>query len=209
MPMRRIVHATDRHYKQIEYRIGATVRTYLPVSTPVVTSRSPRPTVRCDDFDVVVPWRRVRTIHGRGTTSRCSRARRSAATEPQLHRDRAPPARADPPRGGSRGQSPGVARDLARNRPATGRGDLGHPGSEPPAGLIPFSPRAKKAFELAVRESFQLGHDEVGTEHMLLGLVREGEGVAARVLLKLGADQSHVRCGSCSSRPATHRRFTT
>jgi len=61
------------------------------------------------------------------------------------------------------------------------------------AGHIPFTPRAKKVLELALREALQLGHNYIGTEHILLGLVREGEGVAAQVLQKLGADLNRVR----------------
>ncbi len=60
-------------------------------------------------------------------------------------------------------------------------------------GHIPFTPRAKKVLELSLREALQLGHNYIGTEHMLLGLIREGEGVAAQVLKKLGADLSRVR----------------
>jgi ATP-dependent Clp protease ATP-binding subunit ClpC len=63
-------------------------------------------------------------------------------------------------------------------------------GSEAPAGHIPFTPRAKKVLELSLREALQLGHNYIGTEHILLGLVREGDGVAAKVL---GADLSQVR----------------
>jgi Clp amino terminal domain, pathogenicity island component len=66
-------------------------------------------------------------------------------------------------------------------------------GGSSPAGEIPFTPRAKKVLELAQRESLQLGHDYIGTEHILLGLIREAEGVAAQVLVGLGADLSHVR----------------
>ncbi len=66
-------------------------------------------------------------------------------------------------------------------------------GQHPPAGHIPFTPRAKKVLELSLRESTQLGHNYIGTEHILLGLVREGEGVAAQVLVNLGADLSRVR----------------
>jgi Clp amino terminal domain, pathogenicity island component/ClpX C4-type zinc finger len=66
-------------------------------------------------------------------------------------------------------------------------------GSEMPSGHIPFTPRAKKVLELALREALQLGHNYIGTEHVLLGLIREGEGVAAQVLVKLGADLSRVR----------------
>jgi ATP-dependent Clp protease ATP-binding subunit ClpC len=60
-------------------------------------------------------------------------------------------------------------------------------------GHIPFTPRAKKVLELSLREALQLGHNYIGTEHILLGLIREGEGVAARVLINLGADLERVR----------------
>ena len=66
-------------------------------------------------------------------------------------------------------------------------------GQQAPAGHIPFTPRAKKVMELARREADDLGHNYVGTEHLLLGLVREGEGVAAQVLVKLGAGLTGVR----------------
>src|SRR5438034_3525676 len=66
-------------------------------------------------------------------------------------------------------------------------------GQAPPTGHIPFTPRAKKVLELSLRESLQLGHNYIGTEHILLGLIREGEGVAAQVLQKLGADLNRVR----------------
>ncbi len=62
-----------------------------------------------------------------------------------------------------------------------------------PSGSPPFTPRAKKVLELSLREALQLGHSYIGTEHMLLGLVREGEGVAATVLVSLGADLGRVR----------------
>ncbi len=62
-----------------------------------------------------------------------------------------------------------------------------------PTGSPPFTPRAKKVLELSLREALQLGHSYIGTEHMLLGLVREGEGVAAQVLQSLGADLPRVR----------------
>src|ERR1700679_808169 len=62
-----------------------------------------------------------------------------------------------------------------------------------PSGSPPFTPRAKKVLELSLREALQLGHSYIGTEHMLLGLVREGEGVAAQVLNDLGADMARVR----------------
>ena len=66
-------------------------------------------------------------------------------------------------------------------------------GQQSPSGHIPFTPRAKKVLELSLREALQLGHNYIGTEHILLGLIREGEGVAAQVLVKLGADLSRVR----------------
>ena len=62
-----------------------------------------------------------------------------------------------------------------------------------PSGSPPFTPRAKKVLELSLREALQLNHNYIGTEHMLLGLVREGEGVAATVLIRLGADPGRVR----------------
>jgi len=66
-------------------------------------------------------------------------------------------------------------------------------GQQQPTGHIPFTPRAKKVLELSLREALQLGHNYIGTEHILLGLIREGEGVAAQVLVKLGADLNKVR----------------
>jgi ATP-dependent Clp protease ATP-binding subunit ClpA len=66
-------------------------------------------------------------------------------------------------------------------------------GQQAPSAHIPFTPRAKKVLELASQEALRLGHNYVGTEHILLGLIREGEGVAAQVLVKLGADLNRVR----------------
>jgi ATP-dependent Clp protease ATP-binding subunit ClpC len=66
-------------------------------------------------------------------------------------------------------------------------------GASAQSGHIPFTPRAKKVLELSLREALQLGHDDIGTEHILLGLVREGEGVAAQVLVRLGVDLARVR----------------
>ncbi|MDY5137180.1 ATP-dependent Clp protease ATP-binding subunit [Actinotignum sanguinis] len=66
-------------------------------------------------------------------------------------------------------------------------------GQEPPSGHIPFTPRAKKVIEFAMREGLQMGHSYIGTEHLLLGLTREADGVAAQVLIKLGADMPTVR----------------
>src|SRR5690242_14135663 len=67
------------------------------------------------------------------------------------------------------------------------------PGQHAAGGHIPFTPRAKRVLELSLREALQLGHHYIGTEHILLGLIREGEGVGAQVLVKLGADLNRVR----------------
>ncbi len=72
-------------------------------------------------------------------------------------------------------------------------GEIIGQGQHEPPGHIPFTKRAKKALELSMRESMQLGHNYIGTEHILLGLLREGDGVAAEVLVKLGADLNLVR----------------
>jgi ATP-dependent Clp protease ATP-binding subunit ClpC len=67
-------------------------------------------------------------------------------------------------------------------------------GQTPPrAGHIPFTPQAKKVLELSLREALQLGHNYIGTEHILLGLIREGDGVAGQVLVNLGADLDRTR----------------
>ena len=67
-------------------------------------------------------------------------------------------------------------------------------GQEPVSdGHIPFTPRAKKVLELSLREALQLGHDYIGTEHILLGLIREGDGVAGQVLVNLGCDLNRTR----------------
>jgi ATP-dependent Clp protease ATP-binding subunit ClpC len=66
-------------------------------------------------------------------------------------------------------------------------------GQPAPTGHIPFTPRAKKVLELSLREALRLGHNHIGTEHILLGLIREGDGVAAQVLQELGADLDRVR----------------
>lgn len=66
-------------------------------------------------------------------------------------------------------------------------------GQSAPGGNIPFTPRAKKVLELSLREGLQLGHNYIGTEHILLGLIREGEGVGSQVLVKLGAELTRVR----------------
>jgi ATP-dependent Clp protease ATP-binding subunit ClpC len=70
---------------------------------------------------------------------------------------------------------------------------IGRGHQQPPSGHIPFTPRAKKVLELSLREALQLGHTYIGTEHILLGLIREGEGVAAQVLVGLGVDLDRAR----------------
>ena len=86
-------------------------------------------------------------------------------------------------------QSLGISLDAVRQQveEIIGRGQ------QTPSGHIPFTPRAKKVLELSLRESLQLGHTYIGTEHILLGLIREGDGVAAQVLVRLGADLNRVR----------------
>src|SRR5438309_261351 len=86
-------------------------------------------------------------------------------------------------------ESLGIALEAVR----TQREEIIGQGGSSPSGHIPFTPRAKKVLELSLREALQLGHNYIGTEHILLGLIREGEGVAAQVLVKLGADLSRVR----------------
>jgi ATP-dependent Clp protease ATP-binding subunit ClpC len=83
----------------------------------------------------------------------------------------------------------GISLEAARQKVREAIG----PGQQEPAGPIPFTPRARKVLELALREALQLGHSYIGTEHILLGLLREGEGVAAHVLAGLGADLDTVR----------------
>ena len=83
----------------------------------------------------------------------------------------------------------GIGLEAVRQRveEVTGRG------VQAPSGHIPFTPQAKKVLELALSESRALGHDYVGTEHILLGLIRAGDGVAAQVLTGLGADLNGAR----------------
>jgi len=83
----------------------------------------------------------------------------------------------------------GVSRKTVRRRVR----EIAGQGQNAPSGHIPFTPRAKKVLELSLREALQCGHNYIGTEHLLLGLLREGEGVAARVLTGLGADLTTVR----------------
>jgi ATP-dependent Clp protease ATP-binding subunit ClpC len=86
-------------------------------------------------------------------------------------------------------ESLGISLDAVRQE---AEGIIGR-GEQPPSGHIPFTKRAKKALELSLRESLQLNHNYIGTEHILLGLIREGDGVAAQVLVKLGADLNQTR----------------
>jgi len=86
-------------------------------------------------------------------------------------------------------ESLGISLDAVRSQVTEIIGE----GQSAPTGHIPFTPRAKKVLELSLREALQLGHNYIGTEHILLGLIREGEGVAAQVLQKLGADLNRVR----------------
>ncbi len=86
-------------------------------------------------------------------------------------------------------ESMGISLDAVREQVT----DIIGVGQQRPTAHIPFTPRAKKVLELSLREALQLGHNYIGTEHILLGLIREGEGVAAQVLVKLGADLNRVR----------------
>jgi ATP-dependent Clp protease ATP-binding subunit ClpC len=86
-------------------------------------------------------------------------------------------------------ESIGISLDVVRTQVEEIIGE----GRITPSGQIPFTPRAKKVLELSMRESIQLGHNYIGTEHILLGLIREGEGLGAQVLVKLGADLNRVR----------------
>ena len=115
--------------------------------------------------------------------------RKRPAAERQLHRHRAPAAR---PAGAG-----GIAARLSRfGTTATGTRDevrAGWARHAPPKGKIPFTPRAKKTLELSLREALSLHHNYIGTEHILLGLAREGEGVAAQILTEHAADLEAVR----------------
>jgi GNAT superfamily N-acetyltransferase len=86
-------------------------------------------------------------------------------------------------------ESLGISLDVVRQQ----IGEIIGRGQHTPSGHIPFTPRAKRVLELSLTEAVQLGHDYVGTEHILLGLIRQGDGVAAQVLVKLGADRNRVR----------------
>jgi hypothetical protein len=86
-------------------------------------------------------------------------------------------------------ESLGIGLDVVRQQveETVGRGKKAQ------SGHIPFTPRAKRVLELSLRESIQLGHHYIGTEHILLGLIREGDGVAAQVLVRLGAYEDVTR----------------
>ena len=86
-------------------------------------------------------------------------------------------------------ESAGVSVEAARAKVAT----IAGPGSSSPSGHLPFTPRAKKVLEMALREALQLGANFIGTEHLLLGLLREGQGVAVEVLQNSGADLRGIR----------------
>jgi hypothetical protein len=86
-------------------------------------------------------------------------------------------------------ESLGITLEAVRTQVGTFVG----PGDTPPSGHIPFTPRAKKVLELSLREALQLGDNFIGTEHILLGLIREGEGLATQALVALGFDLGEVR----------------
>jgi ATP-dependent Clp protease ATP-binding subunit ClpC len=85
----------------------------------------------------------------------------------------------------------GLGVDLAEVRRRVG--EIIGRGQHAPSGHIPFTPRSKKVLELSLREALDLGHDYIGTEHILLGIVREGQGVAAQVLAGMGAGEDEIR----------------
>ena len=87
-------------------------------------------------------------------------------------------------------QSLGITQEEVRQQV---EGIIGRGQQAPQGGHIPFTPQGKKALQLSLREAMQLGHSYIGTEHILLGLIREGEGPAAQVLVRLGADLNRVR----------------
>ena len=87
-------------------------------------------------------------------------------------------------------ESLGISLDVVREQV---EGIIGRGQQAPRSGHIPFTPRAKKVLEFSLREALQLGHSYIGTEHILLGLIREGQGVAAQVLVGLGVDLDRAR----------------
>jgi ATP-dependent Clp protease ATP-binding subunit ClpC len=86
-------------------------------------------------------------------------------------------------------ESLGISLEAAREQVEEIKGQ----GQQAPSGHIPFAPQAEKALKVSTREARQLGHDYIGTEHILLGLIRDEDGVAAQVLVKLGVDLNRVR----------------
>ena len=144
----------------------------------------------------------------RGTPSSSPRKRR-AGLQPQLHRHRAHPARAARR---ARRASPAASSQASACRwraPAEEVTAIVGPGKHGQrSGHIPFTPRAKKILELALREALQLQHNYIGTEHILLGLIREGEGVAAQIL-RQHADLTRDprwRCSTGARRASRRRR---
>src|SRR5690606_22088067 len=107
-------------------------------------------------------------------------------------------------------ESLGISLDAVRSQVE----EIIGPGGSSPSGHIPFTPRAKKVLELSLREALQLGHNYIGTEHILLGLIHEGEGVAAKALESLGISLDAVRSqveeiiGPGGSSPSGHIPFT-
>jgi ATP-dependent Clp protease ATP-binding subunit ClpC len=101
-------------------------------------------------------------------------------------------------------ESLGVGAEAVRDQAVriVGEGE----GESVPVGQIPFTPRAKKVLELALREGLSLGHEYIGTEHILLGIARENDGVAARILRESGADAERIRCAVVDMVPGTARR---
>ena len=119
-------------------------------------------------------------------------AQDEARAQAQLHRHRAHPARA-PARGGGLAARVLEQLDITVEEVRAQVARIVGQGDEVTTGQIPFTPRAKKVLELALREALSLGHNYIGTEHILLGLVRENEGVAARILLDFDADAEKIR----------------
>jgi Clp amino terminal domain, pathogenicity island component len=134
----------------------------------------------------------VRAVQRPGSSGRGPGPGRGSAPRSQLHRHRAHPPRPVHEREGVAAralESLGVKLHRVRQQveQIIGQGDSS------PSGHIPFTPRAKKVLELSLREAMQLGHNYIGTEHVLLGVLAEGEGVACQVLVKLGANLPKVR----------------
>ena len=128
-----------------------------------------------------------RQVHGTSAQGPDAGPGRGAAVQPQLHRHRAPAPRPRPR--GRRCRRQGSQEPGRRAEQGPLRGRVHHrPRRRAVVGEIGLTPRAKKVIELAVDEARRLGHNYIGTEHLLLGLVREGEGIAAGVLESLGVE---------------------